>query len=908
MTSPPRVGFAETAFRWLMLAYPAAFRRAHGLALFELFRDDVRAADARTGRRGVARALARALVDTLANAPAVWMDRRAPAHPVAAAHASRGFAALFGGSLDDLRVAGRRLWTSPGYTMLAVATLAVGIGANTTVFSVVNAMLLRPLAARDPDRVVRVVARSGTGAAGAASRRFSYAELVDYRARATTLDELVGANLATMVLESDDRSDQILGEIASGGYLALLGARAQQGRLLGGADDSAGAPPVAMISDALWRRRFGGEPVVGRRILIDNRDYTIVGVADPAFLGSFVAAPVDAWVPIGSSGTMLGARWDVDRAQRTLMLIGRLRTGAGRERAQAELQSIATALARDFTPQLDPVIEVVPGTLVSGAQRRTLRMFLSLLLGLVGLVLVIACANVANLQLAGVLGRRRELAIRVALGASRWRLARLVALESVLLAAAGGAAALVVSSWTADLLANISPLPTLMLRLDVRPDLRVVAFTGAAALIAAGALAMLGALQAMATCIAPALHEDTGGLGGPTSTRLRSAMAALQIAVSLLLLVCAALFARSAERAGTVDLGFDPRNVVALDIDASSGRTNGQSRVFFENALRRIAAIPGVTAAAVSTRAPLDSSTPVVRVNGHEEVASAGEAASPSASVLVVSPGYFDVVRTPLVAGRAFTERDDERQPAVAIVNETLAARLWPDGGAIGRRLWLESAASPAPCLVVGIARDSKYVTIGEERQGHVYLAFAQQPRRGMTILVRASAPGARTIDAVQHVLRALDPNVQGFFARTLADHVAVSTLPLRLAVGVASAMAALALALAGLGLYGLVSFLVAERTHEIGVRMALGATQRQVRALVLGYGMKLAAIGLGVGLPLALAGTRLLRRLLFGVSATDPVVFSSVAVTVVAVALLACHLPARRAMRLDPIAAIRRS
>ena len=932
------VHFAETVFRWLMRAYPARFRRTHGLALFELFRDEARDAHAACGTIGLLLLLARTAVDTLIAAPGAWIRPGFSPTQDVELPPSRTDRRRFGGqdrpTLDwsgywqDVRIASRHLRKSPGFTIVAVTTLAVGIGTNTTIFSLMNAVLLRPLAAQEPDRVVRVVARTGSGAVGAAARRFSYRDFVDYREGSTTLEDLSGVNLATLLLTADNRTDQLIGEIASARYLPLRGIRVSQGRLLSDADDRPEAPPVAVISDALWRRRFGAEPIVGRQVLMNRATYTIVGVAEPSAIGSFIAAPVDVWLPIESSGTALGSRWNVDRAQRTLAVMGRLRPGVTSARAQAELQLIANTIAREFgdgdrsarstgSVPAGPVIDVLPGSLATGDQRRLAQMFLTLLLGLVVLVLVIACANVGNLLLARVLGRRRELAIRLALGASRGRLARMLAVEGALIAAAGGAGALILSNWTGRALANISPLPTLTLRLDIRSDVRVLAFTALAALAAAVILAVVGTLQAMKPDIAPALKEDTtASIGGRRPARLRGGLATVQITVSVLLVIGAALFVRSVREAGAIDLGFDPRGVVVLDVDASAGRTNAESLQMFHEVLQRVERLRGVTAAAVSSRAPLDSSTPLIHVNAHEPIAAAGEAASPTASFMVVSARYFDVVKTPLASGRAFAETDDADRPAVAIVNETLATHLWPGADAVGRRLWVEAAATTGirddgvrgavPCVVIGVAKDSKYRTLGEQRQGHVYLPFAQQPRRGMAILVRAVDPLDRVASAVQSALGTVDPNVQGFFTRTLTEHVAVSTLPVRFAAGLAIGVAALAVALSLIGLYSLVSFLVVERTHEIGLRKALGADTVAVLRLVAGHGMKLALLGLAVGIPTAIASTRLLQGLLYGVSPTDPVVFVGVSIAILVVATVACCVPARRAMRVDPIVALR--
>jgi predicted permease len=919
------VHFAETFFRWLMRAYPGRFRRTHGLALFELFRDEARDTHDARGTIGLVWLLVRTTGDTLKAAPGAWIASafgRTQADELSPARADRPGQQRrwldWSGCWQDVRIALRHLRKSPSFTIVGVTMLAMGIGVNTTVFSLMNAVLLRPLASRDSDRVVRVVARSTTG--GASGRRFSGPEFNDYRERATTLEDLSAVNLATFGLDADGRTDQLLGEIVSGRYLSLLGVRATQGRLLSDTDDRPSSPPAAVISDALWRHRFGGEPVLGRSVLLNRQAYTIVGVAEPSAVGSFVGVPVDVWVPVETSAQLLGVNWRTDRGQRDLMLVGRVRSGIPLQRAQAEVQSIANAIARDTgdaTPGSSPatsilparIIELEPATLTTGDQRRLLGMFLSLLLGLVALVLLIACANVANLLLARVLGRRRELAVRVALGASRARLARMLIVESLILATAGGAGALLLSIWTSQVFANFRVLPTLTLRLDLRPDARVIAFSAFAALASAIVLGFIGALQAIKPDIAPALKEDSAGsIGSRTTGRVRASLAAAQITVSLLLLIGAALFTRSVRSAGAIDLGFEPRGVVALDVGAVGGRTGGQTRALLDEVVRKTAILPDVQAAAVSTRAPLDSSTPLARVNPREAIVS-GDPTSPTVTFLVVSAGYFDVVKTPIVVGRPFADTDDARGMPVAIVNETLATRFWPDGDPIGRRLWVESVATatPAtPCIVVGVAKDSKYVTLGEERRGHIYLPFAQQPRRGMTLLVRSRAPSDRLLNELQSLLYAVDPHLQGFFGRTLTDHVGVSLLPIRVAASMTTLVAGLALGLAVIGLYSLVSFLVAERTHEMGVRMALGAGPSDVLRLVLGYGIRLAAVGLAIGVPVAAAASRLLGSLLYGVSPTDPLVFVAVSVTLMAVATAACYMPARRAMRLDPLVALR--
>jgi predicted permease len=810
---------------------------------------------------------------------------------------------------QDFRYACRLLLRKPGFTAIAVATLGVGIGANITMFSLVNAVLLRPLASYEPERVVRLSARAATGRA-ATRFAFSFPDFADIRERSTTLADLSGLNLGTFILNADNRTDQILGEIVSGPYLSMLGAPIVAGRALTGADDRPGAPPVVVLSESFRRRRFGPDStVVGRQVLLTGRPYTIVGVVDRSFVGSFIAAPIDLWMPIETSGQALGPNWKTDRSDASLSIIGRLKPGVGAEQTRSELQAIAGALTREFAPaERLTSIDVLPGTLAAGEQRRLLRGFLSLLLGLVGLVLAVACANVGNLMLARVLGRRRELAVRVALGASRARLGWMLLTESALVAAAGGIVALVLSLWTSRVFASITPLPNFTLRLNLGPDVRVIGFAVLATSGAAVLLTIVGAFQAMRAGTATALKDEAAAsIGGRSPARLRAALAAVQITVSLVLLIGAALFLRSARNAEAIALGFETRGVLATDLDGAGRSTPAANRRLFDEILRRVSALPGVAAAALSTRAPLDSSTPVVRVNAREPITTATTASSTTASMLVVSPSYFDVVKTPIVAGRPFGDRDDGDRAAVVVVNETLAERLWPDGAPIGRRLWLDASVSGGSAQVIGVARNSKYLTLGEEKQGHIYLPFAQHPRPGVALLIRSPELSDRLTNAVQTALRSVDPNVQGFFTRTLTEHVAVSTLPVRLAARIATVVATIALGLAVIGLYSLVSYLVAERTREIGLRMALGADSSDVVRLVLGHGVKLALTGLALGIPTALAFSRVLGSLLYGISATDPRVFTAVSLSVLIVATVACYVPARRAASIDPLEALRR-
>jgi putative ABC transport system permease protein len=889
---------SETCFRWLMRAYPSHFRRTHGLALFELFQDDARAAHAAGGKWALVPLLAGAVCDTVRSAPGAWLRHRGP-------RADRPRWTMTGWS-SDARVAVRQLRQSPGFVLAATGMLAVGIGANVTVFNLANAVLLRPLARVEADRVVRITAQVANGLT---TNRFLYAEFVELRSRTDVFSSLSALTQEAFVVAENGMRHEILAEIVSGDYLTIVNAEAVAGRLIAPADDQPGADPVVVLGEHFWRRRYGADAtVVGRTLLLNGVSRTVIGIASTRFNGSFVASPVDAWTPLATSARELGADWQVDRTRRHLLMIGRLAPGVSAEQAQGRIQSLATAFADVPKAIRIDRVNVIPGTLVFGQQRRLARTFVSLLLGLVALVLFVVCANVANLMLARLLGRRRELAIRTALGATRGQLVRLLAFESVFLSGIGALGALLLANQTTAMLTAIRPLPTLSLRFDTRLDWRVITFTFGMTAIAAIVLLIAGVIQLTRPALRPALAEDSGGsIGGSTRNRLRGSLVAVQVTVSLLLMVGAALFARSLRQAEAIELGFDVRGVVIADADHIGRSDRAAALDFFTRVLRRLESDPTVQAVAVSTRAPLDSSTPITHFDATGPIASGDTSVRPIASFLVVSPGFFDVIRMPIVDGRRFTNNDDAGAPAAVIVNETLARRAWPGDSPIGKRLWLDGHAASTPCIVVGVARNGRYVTLGEEGQAHVYLPFAQQPQAGMAVLVRSGERPDRAIARIQDALAAISPTVQGFFPRTLEQHTSVSLLPVRLASQLSLAVALVGSILATVGLYALISFLVSERTQELGLRMALGATPRALIGLIVRSGMILAAIGLAVGIPVALASTRLLQSLLYGVSPADPLSFAAVIVVVVLMTIVACAGPAMRIVRLDPLTALKR-
>ncbi len=825
----------------------------------------------------------------------------------------------------DLRDAARQMGRRPAFTLTAVLTLAVGIGANAAVFSLVKAVLLRPLAAHEPDRVLRLYWRGPTGGA---SSSFAYPEFADLAASAPSLTPLAAVNLATMALEADGQRDQLVGEIASGGYFEIIGIRAATGRTLGPADDRRGAPPAALISHRYWTWRFARDPaVVGRSISINNRPYTIAGVADARATGSFLGAPVDVWVALEPSLDLFGPDTANDRTRRVLNLLGRLAPGAPAPQAQGELDAAARELAR-VRKEEKLRLELGPGTLLHGGRRAMAAVFLGVVMALVALVLLVAAANVANLLLARALSRRREMAVRTALGAGRGRLIRQLVAESLLLAALGGTAGMILSLWLSATFGSVPFIPGFELRLDLSPDLRVLGFTAALSLVAGMTAGLAPALSVTRGDVVTALKDGAGTGGTRQATRLRAALVVAQVAVSATLLVAAGLLTKSGRAAAAIDLGFETAGAFATDLDLEGpGYTEPRGLEFYRQLVARVAALPGVRAVSLANRAPLDMSTPTIRVSREAGMAATMDpTAGLEATYHIISGAYFEAVKMPLAAGRPFDARDRLGATQSVIVNETLARRLFDDRAGLktgpsidintilGRRFSLVAGTATerrreisGEVEIVGIARDAKYRTVGEPPQPHLYLPLDQRYGPGMTLIVRSDA-ASPPVTAVHDAIASLDPAVQGFFTRTLVEHTRVALVPARLASWVSAAAGLIALALGAVGLYGVIACLVGERTRELGVRVALGASRGTIARHVLGRAAMLATIGISVGLALAAAGGRALSGLLYNVSSVDPVVFLTVALTLCAVTLLAAWLPARRASRIDPLVALRDS
>jgi predicted permease len=806
----------------------------------------------------------------------------------------------------DLRHALRQLARAPGFTAVAVLTLSIGIGANTAIFSVVNDLLLRPPAhVADPKRIVSLWTSDFSGPAFGAS---SYPDYETFREQRDVLADVAAYGLVPGNLMEAEETVRLKIEEVTPNYFDLLGVRAAQGRLLvaGEADERA---PVVVLDHALWRNRFGADPaIVGRTVRINAGTFTIVGVAPEGFEGGQRAfGGVDAWVPLEALAGSDSSR-RTERGSRGLLLLGRLQPGVSLDQVRVRFAVVASQLLAAYPGEWRDVtnrgraITILPESesRVPPELRGAVVGFLGLLLAGFALVLLICCVNVANLLLARGAARVRDVAIRVSLGASRARLVRQLMTESVALAALGCGGAILVTYAAARALARFRPPGDLTL--DVGVDWRVLGFALAAAVVAAAIFGLAPALSLTRLGAAAALKD--GALTAVRKRRfgLRGALIAAQVSVSLVLLVCAGLFLRSLQESATVDPGFDADNVVVASFDLrTQGYTEARGRAFYSEVTERIAGLPDVRNVTLAQRVPLsgDGGRRRAGVEGYEP--QPGE--DMEFNFNVVGPEYFDVMRVPLVSGRGFNAADREGAPQVAVVNETFAARYWPGRDPIGKRLTSFSGATSIE--IVGVARDGKYQMLTEAPLPYIYRPFLQDYEE-MTLHVRVARDPDTFPPLLRREIRAVDPELPIVRLASMRSETGFATFPQRIAATLLGACATLALLLAAVGLYGVVAYAASQRTREIGIRMALGAGRRAVVGMMLAGSMKVVAIGLVIGLALALAAGRAVESFLGDVSAADPLALVAGPLVMIACALLASWLPARRAARIDPMRALR--
>ncbi|MEO8426417.1 MAG: ABC transporter permease [Verrucomicrobiota bacterium] len=805
--------------------------------------------------------------------------------------------------MQDLKFAFRQLVKNPGFTAVAVLTLALGIGANTTVFSWIQSVLLNPLTGvAESNRLLVIAPRH---ASGTVSDTASYLDAKDFGEHSEIFSGVIASQMMPISLTVDKEPEWIWGQIVTANFFDVLGVRAAKGRtFLPEEETKPGGHPVVVISDGLWRRRFASDTnILGKTVVLNRHTFTIVGIAPSDFQGTMGGLAFDLWAPLMMYEQLMPGVDLRYRRARSLHTIGRLRSGL----PLAQAQVAVTTLGKQWEEAYPEPNKNIGFTLFPlwkspwGAQSVMLPL-LSVLFAVTVLVLLIVIANVANLLLARATSREREMAVRLALGASRVRLVRQLLTESVLLALFGGALGIMFASWGIEIMRGLLPWTHLPLAFNIRLDARALGFTTLLALLAGIFFGLAPAWQSTRSNLFSTLKE--GGRGASAQRHwLRSCLVATEIALALLLLIGAGLCYQSFQYARRMNMGFDPRNVVIAAIHLSvHGHGEKEGKIFYRRLLERLHDLPFVEAAGMANYVPLGpEGGPTTRVQVEGYVPQPNE--NMSIAFNIISPRYFATLRIPMVDGRDFTVRDDDTAPGAVVVNETVARRFWPGQSALGRRLkvWGDRTVT-----VVGVVKDGKYRRLGEPQQSFFYLPFDQFYEANMDVHGRTASNPLTMLDTVRREVRATDSAVQVWVATTLTDVISFAFFTQRIAASLLIVLGAVALLLAVIGIYGVMAFSVSQRTQEIGIRMALGAQRFDVIKLVFRHGFRLAAIGVIVGLVSAVAFTRLLSSLLLGVNAIDPVTFVGVPLTLMAVTLGACYLPARRATKVDPMVALR--
>jgi putative ABC transport system permease protein len=796
--------------------------------------------------------------------------------------------------MNDLRYGLRVLLKRPGFTLVAVVALGIGIGANAAIFSVVNALLLKPMPYSQPDRLVKVWPQGPQVSV-------SKIEFVEFRNQSRSFNDLAAYSGWTFTLTGTDEPAKIEGARATSTLFSLLGVNPELGRTFSPEEDQPGSHRVIIISHGLWQNRFGGSTdAVGRQITLDGESYAIIGVMPPDF--AFPNNQADMWVP-----AVLDPGNSNDYTAGYLNLIARLKPDVTPAQAQADLSAIAQSIRPKLARASDrygleaAVISLYQET-VGG-----IRQSLLILLGAVGLVLLVACANVANLQLARTTARQKEIAIRTALGASRLRVVRQLLTENILLALAGGAAGVLVAVWGLELLLAILPSDTPRLN-EIGIDKTVLGFSLLISLVTGMLFGLAPALQTSKPDLNETLKESGRQTAGGSRARLRSLLVVSEVALALILVVGAGLLIKSFWRLQHIDPGFRPEGVLSLQLSPPSTAyaERPRRRAFYREVMERIESVAGVEAVGSIHLLPMGDSNwnPGLNIEGRPVAASEP---LPEINWRAVTPNYFRAMGSPLVEGRFLADADNENSQPVALVNQTLARRFWPDQDATGKRIRSGFDGRDNWVTIVGVVGDIKQHGLGERTRPEMYRPYAQAPHpTSMYVMVRYSSDPAALLASIQSEVWSVDKNVPISDVRPLEEVISKSIVKPRSTMLMLAAFAGIALILGAVGIYGVVSYTVAERTREIGIRMAVGAQTSDVIRMVIGHGMKLTLTGVTIGLIGSYAVTRIMSGMLYGVSATDPYVFLAVALVLAAVALLACYIPARRATRVDPMIALR--
>jgi len=819
---------------------------------------------------------------------------------------------------QDLRYAARTLRNSPGFTIIAIITLGLGMAVNTTIFSVINGVLLRPLPVPHAEQIT-VLAMKQDGAQD--FQRFSYPDYLDIRQQAEVFTDVFAERLTLVGLTADKKGDHCVLSRVTGNYFSALGVQPAIGRLISPNEgQTPGADPILVLGYSYWRKRFAGDRnVVGKQVEINGHSVTIVGVAPKEFHGTYAIVDVDGFVPlsamIGSKagdGTTVNDTW-THREERTLRVFGRLKPGVSVAQAQAPLHVIAQRLAEqhpDTNKGLNG-IQVFPERLARPEPDpdNTLPAVSTAFMILAGLVLLVACFNIANVLLVRATVRQREMGIRAALGAGRARLVRQHLTESLLLALLGGSAGLLLASWAAGFLSSL-PLGTdLPIQFDFQPDTRVYLFAFAAVLLTGVIVGIIPAMRVARSDINAILREGgRGSSDGPRRHIVRGTLVVAQVAGSLLLLIVAGLFIRSLDKAQQMYLGFNPDHILDLTVDPEQiGFNEMQGREFYYQINQRITALPGVVAVGQAFIVPMgvmSANDPVVAEGHPVELGKQ----PPDVMYNPVSPSYFDTLRIPLLSGRIFSEADSKAAPDVAVINQAMAAKFWPNENPVGKRFSAKGPNGPFK-EVVGVVQTGKYKNVIEDPpEPFYYVPVDQNYISYRTIHVRTSVPPESLQRQIEAQVRELAPGIPISQVQTLSQALqgVNGFFFFRFGAQLTATMGLLGLILAVVGVYSVVSYAAAQRTHEIGIRMALGANPRDILNMVLRQSIGIVAVGIAIGLAAALAGTRAIANLIVGIKPTDPLTFGTVILLLAAIALVACWIPARRATRVSPLTALR--
>jgi len=806
--------------------------------------------------------------------------------------------------ISDLRYSIRSLLKSPGLTAAAVLSLGLGIGANTTIFSWVQAVLLRPIpGAADPSALVIAAMENREGQ----SRSWSYPNYKDLHDR-STLVEYVGQDDQTLSIAVDATAERAWGGLVTGNFFEVMGARAAAGRVFTRQDDvTPGGHPVVVLSHAYWQRRFAGDPgVVGKQVTVNNVPMTVIGVAQEGFLGSFLGVSTAAWLPMMMQREVMGGDRLNARGNGWMQSIGRLKPGVSRAQAQAEAAAVMAQLESEYPNNEGRRLRLVETWQAPFGAATALAPVLAVLSVLVVMVLVIACANVANLLLSKAVGRRREVAVRLSLGASRGRLVRQLLTESMALAAVAGGLGVAMAYWTMDVIMAFVPPIDIPIDLGLRMDQTTLLFALVISAVTGILFGLAPALQASKPETIHALKEEGNrGSGGRTGRRLRNTLVVAQVAVCLVLLVGAMLFLRSFSEARTLSPGFEVANAATASVDLfPSGYVGERSHDFQRRAIAAVEALPGVTSAAFTNRIPM-----VIGGNSSMGIGVEGYVPRDNEEVVinytVVGPRYFETMGIPLREGREFGALDTPASARVIVINESMAKRYWPAGKALGGRIRMGETLIE----VVGIAADTKYGSLTERPLPQLFYPLSQRNASTVRLIARTSGDPAALVGGLRDAIRGLDANLPVFDARTMREHMQGALFVQRMAADLLGAMGVLALLLAAIGLYGVIAYAVSQRTQEMGIRLALGASPASLLGMIVGQGMKLTGVGLAIGLLLALGAfgsIGAMRSLLPGISPLDPVTFVAVPAVLAAIALVASWIPARRAGRIDPLVALR--